>query len=86
MECASAGAAAASLFRILAAIAALLIASGQSFIMPDDDPPSVIRVVFVLLDRLASGFVSPVFFAQQLCDALDEQASPEATIVAFRPG
>ncbi|MDQ3665283.1 MAG: hypothetical protein M3410_01575 [Acidobacteriota bacterium] len=69
IEWTSTGAAAISLFRVLEAIAALLTASGQSFIMPDDDPPSVTRVVADLLVCLTADFVSLAFFAP-----LDEQA------------
>ncbi|MBA3354515.1 MAG: hypothetical protein H0U18_00960 [Pyrinomonadaceae bacterium] len=48
---ASTGAAATSFIRILAGIVALHTASGQSFIMPDDDPPAIIRVLSDLLVR-----------------------------------
>jgi len=85
IEWATTGAAAISLSRILAASAALPTASGQLFIVPDDDPPTVFRVVSKLLVRLTAGFDSAAFFAQQLWDSLDEQARPAATIVAFRP-
>jgi len=70
---ASTGAAATSFIRILAGIVALPTASGQSFIMPDDDPLAIIRAVSDLLVRSAAGFVSPGFFAQQLWDPPDEQ-------------